>query len=63
MHLLTFVIERVKSIGGDHRDLIEALSRGDGAAAERVARRHLENSRRLMMDALLSGATAVSRRS
>ena len=63
MHLLTFIIERVKSIGGDHRDLIEALSSGDGTAAERVARRHLENSRRLMMDALLSGVTAVSRRS
>jgi DNA-binding GntR family transcriptional regulator len=62
MHLLTFIIERVKSIGGDHRDLIVALERGDGAAAERVARRHLENSRRLMMDALLSGAT-VPRRS
>jgi len=49
MHLLTFVFDRVKSMGPDHRALID-----DGAAAERVAREHLENSRRLVMDALLA---------
>jgi DNA-binding GntR family transcriptional regulator len=54
MHLLTFVFERVKSMGRDHRELIEALALGDGAAAERVAREHLENSRRLVIDALLA---------
>jgi DNA-binding GntR family transcriptional regulator len=56
MHLLTFVFDRVKSMGPDHRQLIEALARGDGATAERVARGHLENSRRLVMDSLLSSA-------
>lgn len=56
MHLLTFVFDRVKSMGQDHRNLIEALAQGDGPAAERVARKHLENSRRLVMDALLGGA-------
>jgi len=54
MHLLTFVFDRVKSMGPDHRALIDTLARGDGAAAERVAREHLENSRRLVMDALLA---------
>ena len=54
MHLLTFVFDRVKSMGPDHRALIDSLALGDGAAAERVARDHLENSRRLVMDALLA---------
>jgi DNA-binding GntR family transcriptional regulator len=54
LHLLTFVFERVKSMGRDHRDLVDALARGDGAAAEGVAREHLENSRRLVIDALLA---------
>lgn len=54
MHLLTFVFDRVKSMRADHRALIDSLARGDGPAAERVAREHLENSRRLVMDALLA---------
>src|SRR5262249_37704703 len=53
MHLLTFKFEGVKPMGRDHHELIDALARGDGDAAEDVARRHLENSRRLMMDTLL----------
>jgi len=62
MHLLTFVFERVRSMGRDHRDLIDALARGDGVAAEQVAREHLENSRRLVMDSLL-GSAAIQRTS
>jgi DNA-binding GntR family transcriptional regulator len=56
MHLLTFVFDRVRSMGRDHRELIDALARGDGAAAERVAYEHLERSRRLVMDSLLSSS-------
>ena len=41
-------------MGADPRALIDTLADGDGAAAERVAREHLENSRRLVMDALLA---------
>ncbi|MGZ5900553.1 MAG: GntR family transcriptional regulator [Reyranella sp.] len=57
MHLLTVVFDRVKSMGRDHRELIDALARSDGPGAEQVAREHLENSRRLVMDALLGGGT------
>jgi DNA-binding GntR family transcriptional regulator len=60
MHLLTFKFEGVKPMGRDHHELIDALARGDGDTAEEVARRHLENSRRLMMDALL-GNGAIGR--
>ncbi len=56
MHLLTFVFDGVRPMGRDHDDLIDALARGDGETAERVARRHLEYSRKLMMDTLLGGA-------
>jgi DNA-binding GntR family transcriptional regulator len=57
MHLLTFVFDGARPMGRDHDDLIDALARGDGGAAEEVARRHLEYSRRLMMDTLLGNAT------
>ncbi|MFZ5783260.1 MAG: GntR family transcriptional regulator [Pseudomonadota bacterium] len=56
MHLLTFVFDGVRPMGRDHEDLIDALGRGDGETAERVARRHLEYSRKLMMDTLLGNA-------
>lgn len=60
MHLLTFKFEGVRPMGRDHHELIDALARGDGDVAEDVARRHLENSRRLMMDTLL-GNGAIRR--
>lgn len=59
MHLLILVLDRVRLMEQDHLDLIDALARGDGVSAERVARRHLENSRRLVMDALMDNAVAA----
>ena len=59
-HILISVFDRVRSMGQDHRDLIDALARGDGDGAERVAREHLEHSRRIVMDALM-GSVAVLR--
>ncbi|HTR84759.1 MAG TPA: GntR family transcriptional regulator [Reyranella sp.] len=57
MHVLISVFEEVRSMGQDHRDLISALAKGDGEGAARVAREHLEHSRRIVMDALLGNAT------
>lgn len=36
---------RVRAATREHRELLEALSRGDGEKAERLARQHIENSR------------------
>jgi DNA-binding GntR family transcriptional regulator len=55
-HILISVYERVRPMASEHTDLIAALARGDGAAAERVAREHLEHTRRIVMDALLGDA-------
>lgn len=57
MHILISVLERVRTMEKDHTDLIAALARGDGERAERVTREHLENSRRIIMAALLGSAT------
>src|ERR1700730_444787 len=51
-HILIPVFDRVRSMGQDHRDLIDALARADGDRAECVAREHLEHSRRIVMEAL-----------
>jgi len=43
-----------------HEALIEALAAGDPAAAEKAATQHIEHSRKLVMDAVISGVLAVS---
>lgn len=55
-HVLISVYEHVRPMSSEHTDLIAALARGDGAAAERIAREHLEHTRRIVMDALLGNA-------
>lgn len=36
---------RVRAATREHRELVEALARGDGEKAEKLARQHIENSR------------------
>ena len=55
-HMLISVYEHVRPMASEHTDLIAALARSDGAAAERVAREHLDHTRRIVMDALLGDA-------
>jgi DNA-binding GntR family transcriptional regulator len=40
----------------EHFELINALERGDGDAAERVAREHIEDGRRIAMDAIINSS-------
>jgi DNA-binding GntR family transcriptional regulator len=57
-HVIFSVYDESVSMKDDHPDLINALARGDGETAERVAREHLERSRRIVIDALLADDAA-----
>jgi DNA-binding GntR family transcriptional regulator len=43
----------------EHKDMIGALARGDADEVERLVRKHVETSRRLVLDALLHGRSIV----
>lgn len=46
--------DRTRELRHDHRALVAALARGDAPAAENLARKEIEDSRRMVLDALLS---------
>ena len=43
----------------EHKELIEAFARGDADEVEQLARKHVETSRRLALDALLQGRSTA----
>lgn len=43
----------------EHRDVIEAFFRGDADEVEQLVRKHVETSRRLILDALLHGRSTA----
>jgi DNA-binding GntR family transcriptional regulator len=47
---------RFKQMQHDHTLLINALARGDGEEAGRVAREHVESGYRIVLDAILNGS-------
>jgi DNA-binding GntR family transcriptional regulator len=57
LHAGLSIPDGTKTMRPDHQGLIDALANGDAEAAARMAAIHVENSRRLVMDAIL--ATAV----
>jgi len=54
MHLGLGLRDRTRELTHDHRALVAALARGDGGAAETLARKEIEDSRRMVLDALLN---------
>jgi DNA-binding GntR family transcriptional regulator len=49
--------DRTRELRHDHRALVTALVRGDAAAAESLARKEIEDSRRMVLEALLASPT------
>ncbi len=54
MHLGLAARNRTRELRHDHRALVAALARGDAAAAENLARNEIEDSRRMVLEALLA---------
>ncbi len=52
MHLGLSQRDRTRELRHDHRTLVAALARGDGAAADSLAHKEIEDSRRMVLDAL-----------
>lgn len=43
----------------EHKEMIEALERGDAEAVERLVRKHVETGRRMALDALVKGRASA----
>lgn len=54
MHLGLALRDRTRELRHDHRSLVAALARGNAGAAESLARKEIEDSRRMVIDALLN---------
>ena len=54
LHAGLSIPDGTKTMRPDHQGLIEALASGDAEGAARIAGNHVENSRRLIMDAILA---------
>ncbi|KAB2839670.1 MAG: GntR family transcriptional regulator [Burkholderiales bacterium] len=52
MHLGLGLRDRTRELRHDHQALLAALTRGDGSAAETLARKEIEDSRRMVLEAL-----------
>lgn len=54
MNLGLALRDRTRELRHDHQALVAALARGDAAAAENLACKEIEDSRRMVLDALLA---------
>lgn len=57
LHMIFSIYDQSGVMKDDHPNLMQALDQGDADTAETVARVHLEHSRRVVIDALLSSTT------
>lgn len=60
LHLGLGLRNRSQEMQHEHRALVKALLRGDGAGAERVCREEIENTRNMVLSAILTGGAAMN---
>jgi DNA-binding GntR family transcriptional regulator len=60
LHLGLGLRNRSQELQHEHRALVKALLRGDGGAAERLAREQIESARNMVLSAILTNSSVVN---
>jgi DNA-binding GntR family transcriptional regulator len=60
LHLALGLRNRSQEMNREHRALIKALARGDGATAERICREQIEAARTMVLSAVLTSSAVLS---
>ena len=60
LHLGLGLRNRSQEMQGEHRALLKALTRGDGDAAERLAREQIEAARAMVLSAVMTSRSVMN---
>jgi len=60
LHLGLGLRDRSQELSRAHRDLVKALARGDGEAAERICREQIETARSMVLSAILMSGSVMN---